>query len=79
MSTEIAISLDNDLLVKLDNLVKKEVFPSLDVAIQSAVKEKLARLGDDHFAEECAKLDPKFEQAMAEEGMSEDLAAWPKY
>lgn len=79
MSTEIAISLDNDLLVKLDSLVKKEVFPSLDVAIQSAVKEKLARLEDGRFAEECAKLDPKYEQAMAEEGLSEDLAAWPKY
>ena len=79
MNTEIAISLENELLVKLDSLVKKEVFPSLDVAIQSAVKEKLARLETNHFAEECAKLDSKFEQAMAEEGMSEDFAAWPKY
>ncbi|MEO7297259.1 MAG: ribbon-helix-helix domain-containing protein [Verrucomicrobiota bacterium] len=51
MSTEIAISLDNELLAKLDKLVKREVFPSLDVAIQSAIKEKLARLENNHFAE----------------------------
>ena len=34
---------------------------------------------NDRFADECAKLDPKLEQAMAEEGLSEDFAAWPKY
>ena len=66
MSTEIAISLNNELLRKLDGLAKRQVFPSLAVAIQSAIKEKLARLEDRHFAEECAKLDPKLEQAMAE-------------
>jgi hypothetical protein len=28
---------------------------------------------------ECKKLDPKFEKAMAEEGLSEDLSQWPEY
>ncbi|MGP8080570.1 MAG: hypothetical protein ACLPVI_08700 [Dehalococcoidales bacterium] len=28
---------------------------------------------------ECAKLDPKAERAMAEEGLSEDFNNWPKY
>jgi len=28
---------------------------------------------------ESAKLDPAFEQAMAEEGMSRELAEWPEY
>lgn len=27
-------------------------------------------------ATECAKMDPAFERTMAEEGLSEDLAAW---
>jgi hypothetical protein len=31
------------------------------------------------LAEECAKLDPAFEKAMADDGLSEELAAWPKY
>jgi len=31
------------------------------------------------LARECAKIDPIFEKAMAEEGLTEDLSAWPKY
>jgi hypothetical protein len=31
------------------------------------------------LAQECAKLDPQFERAMADEGLSEELDAWPKY
>jgi hypothetical protein len=31
------------------------------------------------LAEECAKLDPIAEQAMAEEGLSEELDRWPEY
>jgi hypothetical protein len=31
------------------------------------------------LAQECAKLDPVFEKAMADEGLSEELAAWPNY
>jgi AbrB family looped-hinge helix DNA binding protein len=27
----------------------------------------------------CAKLDPKVEQAFAEEGMTQDMAEWPEY
>ena len=79
MSTKIAVSLDNVLLGKLDSLIKKEIFPNRNVAIQSAVKEKLARLERNRLAKECAKLNPKFEQAMADDGLSDDLAAWPKY
>jgi hypothetical protein len=28
---------------------------------------------------ECAKMDPRQEQAMAEEGFPEDMKIWPKY
>jgi hypothetical protein len=31
------------------------------------------------LAEECAKLDPAFEKAMADEGLTEDLSQWPEY
>lgn len=31
------------------------------------------------LAEECAKLEPVFEKAIAEEGLAEELAEWPKY
>jgi hypothetical protein len=31
------------------------------------------------LAREASKLDPKFEQAMAEEGIARDLEEWPQY
>jgi hypothetical protein len=31
------------------------------------------------LARECAKLNPLFEKAMAEEGLSEELSEWPEY
>jgi len=47
--------------------------------IQDAVAEKLARMERSRLAAECAKLDPKFEKAMAEEGLSRELDTWPEY
>ena len=78
-SSKVAISLDRDLLSQLDGLVSKKVFASRSQAIQVAVQEKIARLHRSRLAEECAKLDPAFERAMAEEGISAELARWPKY
>ena len=77
--SKIAISLDESTLNRLDKLVQKQVFPNRSQAIQEAVAEKLARLERSRLAQECAKLDPAFEKALAEEGLSEDLAEWPEY
>jgi hypothetical protein len=60
-------------------VVKKQVFPSRSQAIEEAVAEKLARLEKRCLAQEYAKLDPKFEKALSEEGLSQDLAEWPEY
>ena len=78
-SSKIAITLESDLLAKVDALVKKRMFPSRSRAIQEAVKEKLERLSHSLLAQECAKLDPEYEQALAEEGLREDLTEWPEY
>jgi hypothetical protein len=43
------------------------------------VSEKLDRLDRGRLARECAKLDPDAEKALAEEGLSEELGAWPAY
>ena len=72
--SKVAISLDESTLNRLDQLVKKQVFPNRSQAIEEAVAEKLARLEKNRLAQECAKLDPAFERALAEEGLSEDLA-----
>lgn len=80
MSTaKIAISIDNRLLEKIDQLVKKNIFPSRSKAIQEAVKETVERHDKKGLARECAKLDPVFEQIMADEGLAKDTEIWPGY
>jgi metal-responsive CopG/Arc/MetJ family transcriptional regulator len=79
MSTvKVAISIENKLLRRVDSLVSKCVFPSRSRAIQEAVREKLERFDRTRLARESAKLDPRFERAMAEEGLSGELAQWPQ-
>lgn len=80
MSTaKVAISMDEDLLRRLDRLVKSQLFENRSRAIQEAVSEKLSRLERGCLARECAKMNPAFEQAMAEEGMSAEVREWPEY
>jgi Predicted transcriptional regulators containing the CopG/Arc/MetJ DNA-binding domain and a metal-binding domain len=76
---KVAITLDESTLVRVDRLISQHVFPNRSRAIEDAIEEKLQRLERSRLAAECAKLDPEFEKALAEEGMSEDLAAWPEY
>jgi len=80
MSTaKIAITIEENLLGKLDRLVSSKVFPNRSKAIQEAIQEKLSRVNKSRLARECAKLDPKFEKALAEEGISQDMSEWPEY
>lgn len=76
---KIAITLDPGILGEVDRLVDSRMYPNRSLAIQEAVKEKLERLAHSRLARECAKLDPAFEKALAEEGLSEDLGRWPEY
>jgi len=78
-TTKVAITLEKETLTKLNRLVKKRAFPNRSQAIQTAVQEKLERLERTRLARECAKLDRKFEQAMAEEGFGAELDQWPEY
>jgi len=77
--SKVAISLDSDTLERLDRLVRRKVFPSRSQAIQEAVNEKLGRLDRIRLARECAKLNPRLEKALAEEGMAQELNSWPEY
>lgn len=77
--SKVAVSLDEGALARVDRLVREGVFPSRSRAIEEALREKLDRLERGRLARECAKLDPAVEQALAEEGMSEELASWPGY
>ena len=77
--SKIAITIDNELVKEIDLLVKSDLFPNRSKAIQEAVKEKLERLKRTRLAKECAKLDPEFEENMAEEGFSLEIEEWPRY
>ncbi|MBA4389003.1 MAG: CopG family transcriptional regulator [Verrucomicrobia bacterium] len=76
---KIAITLDRGILGEVDRLVRQRVFPNRSRAIQEAVREKVVRLSVNRLARECAKLDPKTEQLLSEEGMSHEVASWPEY
>lgn len=79
-STKIAITMNEVTLRWLDRLVRDRVFPNRSKAIQDAVvEEKLEKLERNRLARECAKLDPRAEKTMAEEGMDEELEQWPEY
>ncbi|HNR14750.1 MAG TPA: ribbon-helix-helix domain-containing protein [Thermodesulfobacteriota bacterium] len=76
---KIAITLDAEFIGELDRLVEEHYFQNRSQAIRDAVSEKLARMKRSRLSMECAKLDPKFEKAMAEEGLAEDVSQWPEY
>jgi len=76
---KVAISLDESILDRLDQLVRKQVFPNRSQAIEEAVAEKRSRIEKSRLAQECTKLDPTFEKTSAEEGLSEELKEWPEY
>jgi len=76
-TTKVAVTIDSELLAQVDQLVAQHVFPNRSKAIQEALRDKLTRLRRSRLARESAKLDPRLDQALAEEGMDHDLAAWP--
>jgi metal-responsive CopG/Arc/MetJ family transcriptional regulator len=78
-AAKIAITINEDLVKKIDLLVQQKTFPNRSKAIQEAVEEKLIRFNRGRLIRECRKLDPKFEQNLAEEGMSLEVQEWPEY
>ena len=78
-ASKIAITIDDNMLKRLDLLVRSKFFPNRSKAIQEAVSEKLMRLEKTRLAQECKKLNADFEQALAEEGMSSEIEEWPEY
>ena len=71
-TVKIAVTMDKDLLARVDRLVEENRYPNRSRAVQAAVRESLDRLERGRLARECAKLDPAFEQAMADEGVGAD-------
>ena len=64
---------------RVDELVAQQRFRNRSQAIEAALAEKLQRIARTRLAGECAKLDPKEEKALAEEGLAGSLETWPEY
>jgi metal-responsive CopG/Arc/MetJ family transcriptional regulator len=75
-TTKIAITLEEDAVRRVDELVANHVYPSRSKAIQDAVADKLARLSRSRLAEQCALLDIDEERAVAEEFSPGELERW---
>ena len=78
-SAKVAITLEETLLTQVDRWVREGKYPNRSKAIQAAVQEKLDRSRRRRLAEEAAKLDPKEERALAEEGFAAGSETWPAY
>lgn len=78
-AAKIAISIEPDLLKRVDALMRQKLFRSRSEIFQIAVSERIERLDEDALSRECAKLDPSEEQAFADIGLSTDLSEWPAY
>jgi metal-responsive CopG/Arc/MetJ family transcriptional regulator len=76
---KIAITMEEGLVEQVDRLVREHVYPNRSRAIQDAVADKLRRMDRGRLARECAKLDVKSEQALADEGIGFEVAQWPEY
>jgi|HubBroStandDraft_5_1064220.scaffolds.fasta_scaffold2993802_1 Arc/MetJ-type ribon-helix-helix transcriptional regulator len=77
--TKITIRIERRLLEGLDSTIGSGKFPNRSAAIGDALHAMLRRLNRNRLREQCAKLDARSERALADEGLSGDLADWPEY
>ena len=77
--TKVALTIDSDLLERVDELVDRRRFRNRSQAIEAALADKLERLARTRLARESAKLDPREEKGLADEGLAEDFGSWPEY
>ena len=76
---KVAVTIDRDLLSRLDRLVAEGRYASRSSAVEEAVEERLEKVELTRLARESAKLEPGFEQTLADEGLAGDLMEWPEY
>ncbi len=78
-AAKVAITIEERLLKRIDRLVAQRKFPNRSRAIQEAVRDTLDRLDRGRLARECAKLNRRTEQRLADEGLRADLDEWPEF
>ena len=76
---KVAVTLDDRLVHRVDELVSQQQFESRSQAVEAALAESFRQLDRTRLARECAKLDPGEEQQLAEEGIAATGEIWPEY
>jgi len=74
VTQKLAVTLDRKTVAELDRWVKEGKYPNRSRAVQSAVNLLAERENRKRLIRELAKLDPKEERKLAEEGLGD---AWP--
>ena len=77
--TKVALTLDAELLERVDELVAKQRFRNRTRPVEAALADKVQRLARTRLARESAKLNPKEEKRLADEGLVDTLDSWPEY
>ena len=77
MVQKIAVTLDQRTVADLDRWVREGRYPNRSRALQSAVNLLSEREKRTRLARELAKIDPKEEMQLAEQGLGDH--AWPEY
>ena len=72
---KVTISIESNLLKRVDRLVKERVFSNRSQAVQSAIEEKVSRLDNNRLARECSKLNKTEEQSLADLGLASEAKA----
>lgn len=76
---KIAISIDAQLLERLDVFIAQKKFKTRSQAIQVAVAKIMERLDHQRLIDACSKLNPVAEQHMADEGLQKDSEEWSEF
>jgi Arc/MetJ-type ribon-helix-helix transcriptional regulator len=76
---KVTVSIEAEIIKKVDRLVKEKVFRNRSQAVQTAVDEKLTRLEKNRLTIECSKLSKDEERAFADLGLAAEIEEWPEY
>ncbi len=77
--SKVAVTVDAELLDRVDELVAAKRFASRSQAVERALADTVARVARIRLARECAKLNPREEQSLADEGLAGSRDTWPEY
>lgn len=77
--TKVALTLESRLIEQVDDLVARKRFRNRSQAVETALADKLHRLARTRLARESAKLNPREEKRLANEGLIDTLESWPEY